>query len=72
MWVRLPRGDVRGVVAAVSGWVGSVEGAELFGSDNCDGGKVDVAWRVVGCKGSLGLLGVGEGDGDGDGRTLFG
>ncbi|RAR13199.1 hypothetical protein DDE83_003455 [Stemphylium lycopersici] len=74
VWVRVPRGDARGVRAAVSGWVGSVEGAELFGSSNggggAGGGKVDVAWRVVACEGALGLLGV-DGE-DGGGREMFG
>ena len=59
-WVRLPARDARGVKAALAGWVGSADGDAVPGVEG--GGRVRVAWRVVGEAGTIGgLLGGGYG-----------
>jgi ribonuclease P/MRP protein subunit POP8 len=62
VWIRIPRRDARGVRAAVSGWVGSCEGEDVGEGEG--GGRVQVAWRVVGE--SCGVLGLA-----GDGGDVF-
>lgn len=62
VWIRVPRQDAKGVQAALSSWVGSVEGENV----GCGGGRVGVMWKVDGQSGVLRLVG------DGDGRDVFG
>ncbi|USP80458.1 hypothetical protein yc1106_07732 [Curvularia clavata] len=62
VWIRVPRQDARGVQAALSSWVGSVEGEDV-GEGR---GRVAVMWRVGGQSGVLGMVG------GGDGRDMFG
>ena len=62
-YIRVPRQDAQGFRAALSGWVGGCDAGSLPGVRET--GRVNVAWRVVGEGGSLGLL-------RGDGGELFG
>lgn len=63
VWVRVAGRDGRAVQAGLAGWVGGVEGGLVPGFEEGKGGKVQVAWRVVGRGGVLGR---------GDGRGVFG
>lgn len=56
VWIRVPRQDVRGVRAALGSWIGRVEGEDV----GVEGGKVGVAWKVLGGAGVLGGMGGGE------------
>ncbi|KAF2855121.1 hypothetical protein T440DRAFT_539235 [Plenodomus tracheiphilus IPT5] len=67
VWLRVPRQDVRAVRASLSSWVGNVEADDVPGLRGQGGGKVRVAWRILGEAGVLGGLG-----GMGDGGDLFG
>lgn len=62
-YVRIPRQDARGFRAGLSGWIGGCDAGSVPGVK--EGGRVNVAWRVVAEGGSLGLL-------RGDGEELFG
>jgi ribonuclease P/MRP protein subunit POP8 len=62
-YVRLPRQDARGFRASLSGWIGGYDAGSIPGVQ--EGGRVNVAWRVVAEEGSLGLL-------KGSGEELFG
>lgn len=62
-YVRLPRQDARGFRAGLSGWIGGYDAGSIPGVK--EGGRVNVAWRVVAEGGSLGLL-------RGTGEELFG
>lgn len=53
-YIRIPRQDARGFRAALSGWVGGCDAGSVPGVN--EAGRVNVAWRVVGEGGSLGLL----------------
>lgn len=58
-YVRIPRQDARGFRAGLSGWIGGCDTGSIPGVK--EGGRVNVAWRVVTEGGSLGLLrGSGE------------
>jgi ribonuclease P/MRP protein subunit POP8 len=67
----VPRNDARGFRAGVGMWTGSVA-AEDIGIDRGGGRggggreRVQVAWRVVGETGALGMMGS-----MGDGHDLF-
>ena len=61
MWLRVARQDARGVRAGLSGWVGSVDGSGVPGVEQAAGGRVAVAWRVLGEGGSVGAVGGGDG-----------
>lgn len=65
VWVRIPRQDARGFRAGLGAWVGSCAGDDVPGLEGGGGGRVKVAWRVLGGSDVLGLLG-------GDGSELFG
>jgi ribonuclease P/MRP protein subunit POP8 len=62
-YVRIPRQDARAFRAGLSGWIGGCDAGSVPGVK--DGGRVNVAWRVVAEGGSLGLL-------SGAGEELFG
>ncbi|KAF2736822.1 hypothetical protein EJ04DRAFT_521644 [Polyplosphaeria fusca] len=72
VWIRVPRGDARGLRAGLSGWNGWCDGDLLPGGGDGGGGEEGrrkrVAWRVRGEGEVLGML-VDEGDG---GRGVFG
>ncbi|KAF1926860.1 uncharacterized protein M421DRAFT_6763 [Didymella exigua CBS 183.55] len=58
-YVRIPRQDARAFRAGLSGWIGGCDSGSVPGVK--EGGRVNVAWRVVAEGGSLGLLrGAGE------------
>ncbi|PSN60306.1 hypothetical protein BS50DRAFT_681796 [Corynespora cassiicola Philippines] len=58
VWVRVPRQDAKAVRASLAGWIGAADAESVLGV--AEGGRVRVAWRVVG---EMGALGVGGGDG---------
>ncbi|KAL6708291.1 hypothetical protein ACN47E_003215 [Coniothyrium glycines] len=68
VWIRVPREDARAVRAGLSNWTGGCEAGDVPGvaAVRGSGGRVQVAWRVVGE--SAVLLGVVGGDG----MALFG
>ncbi|KAF3041544.1 hypothetical protein E8E12_006861 [Didymella heteroderae] len=58
-YVRIPRQDARAFRAGLSNWIGSCDAGSVPGVK--EGGRVNVAWRVIAEGGSLGLLrGAGE------------
>lgn len=58
-YIRMPRQDARAFRAGVSGWIGGCDAGSV--PDVKEGGRVNVAWRVVAEGGSLALLrGAGE------------
>lgn len=62
-YIRIPRQDARAFRAGLSGWIGSCDAGSVPGVK--EGGRVNVAWRVVAEGKSLGLL-------RGAGGELFG
>ncbi|KAF2003088.1 hypothetical protein P154DRAFT_573488 [Amniculicola lignicola CBS 123094] len=71
VWIRVPREDGKGVLGALTGWMGWCEaGLVPGGAEGGEGenGRVRVSWRVRG-KGDW--LGAVVGEGDGDGGELF-
>jgi len=70
VWIRVPRGDARGVRVSLMGWMGSC-GADLVPGVSEGDGRVKVAWRVVAEGGSVAGVGLEDGDAGG-GRELFG
>ncbi|KAJ8113530.1 hypothetical protein OPT61_g4364 [Boeremia exigua] len=62
-FVRMPRQDARAFRAGLSGWIGGCDAGSVPGVQ--EGGRVNVAWRVVAEGGSLGLI-------RGTGDELFG
>lgn len=54
-YIRIPRQDARAFCAALSNWIGGCDAGSVPGMK--EGGRVNVAWRVVAEGGSLGLLG---------------
>ncbi|OJJ48881.1 hypothetical protein ASPZODRAFT_149883 [Penicilliopsis zonata CBS 506.65] len=58
VWVRVPREDAPGVVAAVSSWVGSSSGSSMSNNTNNNN---NIAWRICGRGNFLGALVNGSG-----------
>lgn len=62
-YVRIPRQDARAFRAGLSNWIGFCDAGSVPGLK--EGGRMNVAWRVVAENGSLGLL-------RGSGEEIFG
>jgi len=51
VWIRVPRCDVRALQASLAAWVGSGGAEGVPGLQGAGGGRVKVAWRVIGVGG---------------------